>query len=758
MKTSKHAPHHPKHAPHPEPHDEHLTPEEHHIFIPPLKPGDPGPEVIKKIKPPYVAIFLPKKKSPVPLKSVSNPAPKKSFGYVNRFVRVTGPFSKGTLAVQIDAKDLGFVAAQTLRVFRWNDKTYTFGLVHRSDQGQTRDYVWAEITEPGIYAVIGVNAEPLVSRTLALLRSMQGMLSHLGPARKNFQKRICELLLCNPNLHKRMNDAGFARRFVEENLRLGLPSNWKGGVPPRISKKDRSELCKICISLGNPSMPPELEILSMALSQTTAEVGEWNVLSLGSQILAVHAALLRNGKVLYFSGSEHDQDQNELPAVDHSRLWNPNNNTIQTVGSPTHDLFCCGHAFLPNGKLVAAGGTQKWMNAPDPLHPTHFCGLRDTTIFDPNAPLATPWTAAAPMNFERGKTVGGGRWYPTLVTLPNGKLFTMSGHPEKSDSRHKNIMVEVFNLNPAPLGTWTDLGDQTSTPQNYARLHVLPDGKVFCATHTAGKSKKCDPSTGVWTNVCPGPGSQYASFETSSVLLPLLPSQNHKARVMVLGDVQPKIVDLSVSPTSWQNTSLRQPPSPVRRHGCAVLLPDASVLVVGGSETNLDADAVLAAERYDPASDTWSTLASASVERVYHTVALLLPNGKVWVCGSNFDSLSGIANRELRMEEFKPPYLYWGPKPVISSAPASITLPVTFVIQTPQANSIESVALLRCGSVTHAFDSDQRYVGLHIKSNTATSLTVDSPPNKNIAPPGYYLLFLLDANGVPSLGKFILVK
>jgi hypothetical protein len=759
MKMTKPASHQTPHASHPATHGDATghAPEDEHIFVPPLKPGDPGPVTLKKIKPPYVAIFLPRRKAAVPVLSVGNPAPDKSFGYVNRFVEITKMQARGTLVIQLDPESLGTVATETLRVFRWISDTHAFELVHQSGLGQTRDYVWATITEPGIYSVIGINTEPLVLRTLALLRWMQQPLRLAGTSRNPLQKRICELMLCNPKLHRRMRDSEFARSLVEDNLHLGLPGKWRGGLPPRISKNQRATFCRICAALGNPASPPELEILPMSQAQALSDAGEWSVLPLGpqgAQILAVHAALIHTEKVVYFSGSEHDETQHDTN-VDHSRVWIPSNNSIQLIGSPTHDLFCSGHAFLGSGRLVVAGGTEKWKDVPDPKHTDHYTGLRNTCILNPSD---ESWISASPMKFQRGKTVGGGRWYPALVTLSNGRVFTMCGHPEKSDTRHKNNMVEAFKENPLPAGSWADLGDQPDTPQNYARLHLLPGGRVFCSTPMAGKSKKCDPSTGTWTNVCTGPGNLYGGIQTSAVLLPLLPSENYNARVMVVGDVQPRILDLGNATPSWQDTAQRQPPSPVRRHGCAVLLPDSSVLLVGGCETNLDADAVLAAERYDPATDVWSTLATAAVPRNYHSVALLLPDGCVWTAGSNFDSMGGIANRELRMEIFKPPYLFWGARPVITSVPSSMTLPSTFTIHTPQSSTIQSVAMMRCGSVTHAFDADQRYVGLSIQSHTASSLTVKSPPNKKVAPPGYYMLFILDANGVPSIGKIVQIS
>jgi hypothetical protein len=210
----------------------------------------------------------------------------------------------------------------------------------------------------------------------------------------------------------------------------------------------------------------------------------------------------------------------------------------------------------------------------------------------------------------------------------------------------------------------------------------------------------------------------------------------------------------------------------VRHHAGCVLLPDGSALVVGGSQDNTDQDTVRAAERYDPATGQWSTLAEATVPRQYHSTALLMPDGRVWTAGSNHDGKEsfrnnllspsdadepGVDNRELRIELFSPPYLFRGPRPTLEAAPETLTLPGTFEIGTPDSAEIERAALIRCGSVTHAFDFDQRYIGLAVQSRTASTVTLGLPPDHQIAPPGYYLLFLLGGQDVPSVGRFIRV-
>jgi fibronectin type 3 domain-containing protein len=184
------------------------------------------------------------------------------------------------------------------------------------------------------------------------------------------------------------------------------------------------------------------------------------------------------------------------------------------------------------------------------------------------------------------------------------------------------------------------------------------------------------------------------------------------------------------------------------------LLPDGTVLVTGGG-TALDgydtSNAVLAAELWSPATETWRTLASAAIPRLYHSTALLLPDGRVLTAGSGND---GPAVNQTQAELFSPPYLFKGARPTISSAPSVIQYGSTFTVTTADAASIVSVALIRPGSVTHGFDEDQRFLSLSFTAG-AGALSIQAPANANLAPPGYYMLFLVNNTGVPSVAPFV---
>jgi hypothetical protein len=209
------------------------------------------------------------------------------------------------------------------------------------------------------------------------------------------------------------------------------------------------------------------------MGQDPSQFGRWSQISPDAPILEVHAALLPSGRILTFSGSQHDPREHLTPNA--ICIWDPIRKRYVQILSPKQDLFCCGHAFLGDGRLLVAGGTQKYRNIPGLHGHDHFTGIRDAAIFNEEfADVLDPrtWTAGVELMMHAepiGNTIprsylqkGGGRWYPTLLTLPDGRIFTMSGHPEEEDVRsgsgpggtgiHKNIMMEIFNYSPMPFG------------------------------------------------------------------------------------------------------------------------------------------------------------------------------------------------------------------------------------------------------------------------------------------------------------------
>lgn len=496
----------------------------------------------------------------------------------------------------------------------------------------------------------------------------------------------------------------------------------------------------------------------------------WEIVSNNSEILAIHAALLPTNQVLMFGGSEHNAAQNQSgnPAdLDNTRLFNLGGSPlIETIGSPNTDVFCSGHAFLADGRLLVGGGTKEWGGDHEGHgHQLNFLGEHGCWIYQPRA---RTWRRVRDFNFEPGRAVGGGRWYPTLLTLANGEVLAVAGHPFQTDSRHNNDSPERYS----PGGdTWSLLTaerlDAGERSRYYPRFHLLPDGNVFFVSPVSGACRVYNPFTGltVGATIPSAGGGRYDnSWDFPSVLLPLLPTDGYKPRVMICGDTNAKKIDLSLASPTWQNTAARTGTAAgkQRRFACSVILPTGEIFVSGGiNGGSSDADAVKEGEIYNPgidwttgqytAPDSWATTDASTITRNYHSTALLLPNGRVWVAGSSKNAAQGdpATVGELRLEVFKPAYDADPARPQLSAAPVSAGYGQTFAISSPQAAQIRRVALTRCGSVTHAFDGDQRYVGLTFSLLEGNQLRVTSPPNSRIAPPGYYLLWIIDANGRP---------
>ena len=581
-----------------------------------------------------------------------------------------------------------------------------------------------------------------------------------------------------------------------------------------------------------------------------------------SQILAVHAALLHTGKVLYFGGSQHIYDATlhsvDDPRLDNTRLWDPHSGHVERAPSPVplYDLFCCGHSFLADGKLLAGGGTSGYPPPDSDNHHAHYRGSRRASRYDPDASAAHPWIPTADLNIDPTHTHqgtvnpdrttgGGGRWYPTLVALGDGSVAAFGGHPEEADTRHSNSSVEVFFQAAAGPGAWVPVSEEPDgalqaigrmrIPEVYPRAHLLPNGRVFIACLADGQSYSWDsyPRSSTaqrgWERVAAFPAGVIGNpaawntiyfdtgrldynrtvFAWSTTLLPLVPDDGYTARVLLSGRAQPFVITLGRPDDHWPPVAQWQPtlprdssdprlfmPSPVRpnivdetefpgrgfidgqtrrnlrftnlpgmRQQClSIILPDATVLVLGGSTTHPSDwsgyffDGVRLPEVYNPSQGSWRTIrAEAQVARVYHAVALLLPDGRVWTAGSNPFGDGNPIDRELRIELFEPWY-FDQPRPEIVNAPASARHGGQFEVTTHEAGSIRRVALIRAASVTHGFVFDQRYVGLRFHQSTPDRLQVTAPPDYWIAPPGYYLLFITDERGVPSIGRFLQIS
>lgn len=458
----------------------------------------------------------------------------------------------------------------------------------------------------------------------------------------------------------------------------------------------------------------------------TAAKGLWTTLPDPMPINPVHLALMNNGNVLVVSGSGNVATETNYQAA----VWDPIQGTIalQTLG---WDMFCSAMVTLPDGRVFVNGGNLQY----DPFH-----GQLRNAAFDPSLGVFTDL-----------QNMAHGRWYPTVTVLGDGRVMTFSGLNETGAT---NTAVEIYT----PGSGWSPEYPAGWTPPLYPRMHLLPNGKVFYSG-SGRASRIFDPAAKTWSATIAT--TNYSGTRTygTSVLLPLSPADGYRARVMIFGGGNPatattEIIEPLAATPAW---SFGPPMSQGRIEMNATMLPNGKVLALGGSLNDEDAaTASLNADLYDPATNTFTSAGANVYPRLYHSGSLLLPDGRVALLGGN--PVRGTY--EGHIEIYSPAYLFQADgslatRPTISGlSTTAVDLGATFQVLTPDAGSIASVVLVRPGAPTHAFDMDQRLVRMNFTAD-AGALNVVAPPNGNIAPPGFYMLFALNNAGVPSVASFI---
>lgn len=525
----------------------------------------------------------------------------------------------------------------------------------------------------------------------------------------------------------------------------------------------------LTLNIDNPPQQNAASYQVIDLDPDPAREGQWTVLPFKSGVLAVHAALLPTGKVLFFAGSgssavrfDSPDFGDEAKKVFMSVVWDPavtpgagtpnfsHPATLRAADGRPFDFFCGGDAFLPDGRMLSAGGTLDY---------NPFKGRADVAVFDP---FTESWSFVQKMQH--------GRWYPTLITMGDGRVLVTTGLNETGNGH--NQAVELYS---GATNTWQALHLPPGFPglPLYAHLFLLQDGRVFFSGGRMDDPLQVQPCI---LNLAQGPiGVTFVPDlldpvlrnQSASVLLP--PAQDQKVLVMGGGPVGKEdktdatgavsLVDLSAANPHYVAVAPLKLP---RLHLNAVLLPDRTVLVLGGSLKQEDAPlARLQAESYDPATGEWTLMATATVPRLYHSTALLLPDGRVVAAGGNPEGGHSVVwdppdpEEEMRVEVFSPPYLFKGPRPTIGAIPTEWSFGQDVQIPTPHAAQVKWAHLVKNGVTTHSFDSGQRLVDLPITARTGTTLTVGVTANANIAPPGWYMLFIVDATGVPSTASWV---
>ena len=515
------------------------------------------------------------------------------------------------------------------------------------------------------------------------------------------------------------------------------------------------------LALGGLGAISFLKDIRQANNKASAQsYGSWQ---LGGQThaTAVHASMLHDGKILYVAGSGF-YSQNELGPFQLGR-YDTATDTAEPLPSTSEDMFCVGHTQLPNGNILLAGGTLSYNSR---SANGKWLGLNKAWIYDVPSNTVRP-TAS----------MSHGRWYPTLLTLADGKVLVVAGWDEYGV---QNKLAEIFD--PA-TETWSIKYDPLAATGYcvgegqdpavmpgagqpcygpgvapnvllYPRMHLLPSGLVaFCGQMKTLRT--FNPATGVWKfagNMLFGASRGYGS----SVLLPLQNTPTEKGSILIFGGTA---TDDSFATTSAEiltpsGTALQprwtNPSQFGRKHPIPVIMPDGKILVIGGTAyQNSGANKIMEAELFDPVTEAWTTLPAMTVPRQYHSTALLLADGRVWAAGTTYSK----SVEERRVEYFVPSY-YSAVRPTISGAPVMGPYGGTITIPTSDGLDIDSVSLVTVGTETHAANSDQRLVWLQIQNKTATEVVVSAPINANIAPPGFYYIFILK-QGIPSVAAAI---
>jgi hypothetical protein len=436
-------------------------------------------------------------------------------------------------------------------------------------------------------------------------------------------------------------------------------------------------------------------------------------------LVTVHMSLMHTGDVLAWDG----QDDGGVSAT----IWNPTTNQFSAAPNGFTNLFCASHAQLADGRILVAGGHG----------PTNL-GSRDANVYDP---VTRQWTALPRMAFAR--------WYPTATTLPDGRVLVVGGAINCF-----TCIAEVPEIYDPVANTWTEISTARINLPLYPYDIVLPDGRVANVGANEGitVTRTLDLQTNTWSVVDPVAvdGGSAAMYRPGKILKSGSWSRNTDLPNAPASDTA-YVIDMNETSPQWRQVESMAFP---RAHHVLTLLPDGNVLATGGQEMTdgiTISEAVLDAEIWSPESETWAPAGRMQTPRLYHGNALLLPDGRVLVSGGG---RLGGARDFLNAEIYSPPYLFKGSRPRIEATPERIDFAEEFQVATPDAAAITSVVLLRPGSVTHTFNTEQRYLELAFRQNGA-GLTVTAPANANFAPPGYYMLFLVNGTGVPSVASFV---
>jgi Domain of unknown function (DUF1929) len=489
----------------------------------------------------------------------------------------------------------------------------------------------------------------------------------------------------------------------------------------RIARETRQAVRANELSALNTSLQPLTPAQRRQLEVAGEQVGRWTTCQLPVDFNPVHASVLPDGSVLLMAGSGNNKQQ-FLAGTFQSYLFYPD--TCSTYKLPTPgDMFCAGHANLPNGNVLLAGGTLRY----DP-----FYGTRATYEYD--------WVNR---QFVRVASMYHGRWYPSATELGNGDVFVISGIDGVGDL---NTQPEIYHWR---TRTWSRVPYQFTVP-TYPHMLPTAGGRLFFTGVGFGGSAQrvgfLTPPTGAWQAV--GGLDTNRRDQGASFFLPY--SQGRKVMVAGGGGATTALIDLYSSP----NPTYRQGPamSRARKYLSHATLFDGRVLLAGGQDP--DGNPVYTTQLYQPSVNRFEPSAPTTAAHQYHSNMWVDPSGRAILVGGN--PRRGVV--QSTVEKFEPWYVDLPDRPVITAAPATIAhnQPFTVGVRLAAGLTVKNLRLHRLASTTHQFEAaegDFTLAAVSTPNGPGWSLTISSA----LTPPGYYYLVAVDSHGVPSAAAIVKV-
>ena len=482
-------------------------------------------------------------------------------------------------------------------------------------------------------------------------------------------------------------------------------------------------------------------------STDPAVVGEWGPV-IGFPLVPVAAALLPHNQLLVWSA---DQDLSSGSGSDdytQTAIMNLTTGAVSqaVVTNTDHNMFCPGVAILADGDVMVTGGL----------------GDQETSIYDPGT---NSWSAGPRLNIGRG--------YNGMTLLPDEQAFTLGGSWSGASG---DKVAEVWS----PSAGWRELTHVPATPiytQDAQGAYRADNHGWFIAT-SGGEVLQAGPSKQMNWITTNGAGSitpaghrgtsgdamngNAVSYDIGKVITlggspsyQNSPATNAAYRITISKTVTTK------GPVERARTTQVGSMAHARAFANSVVLPNGEVVTMGGQTYAVpysDQNSILTAELWHPSTGRFSTLAPEAEPRNYHSVAVLLPDGRVFSGGGGLCGFCSTNHPDGQI--FTPPYLLNAngtlkTRPTITAAPTQAATGQTITVTT--GGPVRQFSMVRYGESTHSADNDQRRVPLAIVSAHDDTYQLAVPSDPGIALPGPYLLFALDAAGTPSVATTMTV-